>query len=106
MVIIPDLLGKLDYSFAFIAANLTLFFYGKSTIKLTVNIFKGRVLQFLLFLLLVFIIIPSLAVFVANEIMLIQDLKVRWGVIGVLLAFTYYKFQKDILTKDKGKKKR
>jgi len=100
MIIWPYFLGELDYFVALIFNNIILFLYGEEIIKRIIDSLEGRIInKYILFVLLVLILIPSIAICIASLIINIPDVILRWVVIFGLVITSYFGFKKKILHK-------
>jgi hypothetical protein len=89
---------RLDYTLAYTAVTILLFFYGFDLIRVIVRRVRGTKPQkFIIFSIMVLFGINLLLVFLINLILSISDVAIKWVVIIALVLFSFIKFDMEAL---------
>ena len=92
---------RIDQTVTTVAVTLLLFFYGGRIIKWAVRRTKGaKAKRFVVFAVLALFGTSILMVILTNIILSVANPWLRWGIIALLIIWSFFKFDQEVLRKD------
>ena len=90
------LVDRLDYTLAYMAVTLLLYFYGNDIVRRFIRVFQtSRTTRFIIFLLLVFFGINVLLLLLVNLILDVTSWY-KWLIIAGLILWAFIKFEIEV----------